>query len=169
MTTTLEKPAAPERGALPGARILHRVLWLLVVAVAGGFVYSHALLASDGGGLGGVDSDGHYLDAAGNPTTTAPEQITAVMHANPAIDVLLGVIVFTALILVLRIARDDGTATRILTVAMIVVATVAGCAIIAGYTWFLATPLDYWTAPGPHYTGFPFASVTVTTQPMPTP
>ena len=74
---------------LPGARILRRVLWLLVVAVASGFVYSSVLLASHGGGLGGVDSDGNYLDAAGNPTTTAPEEINVVMHSNPAIDVLI--------------------------------------------------------------------------------
>jgi hypothetical protein len=168
MSITVEKQATV-REPLPGERILSRAFWLIVVAVASGFAYSTLLLGSHGGGRGGMDANGNYLDANGNPTTTPPVEMNAVLHANPAILVLLGVIVLGAIILVLRFARDEHTAVRIINLAMIVVAVVAVCCVVAGYVWFFATPLDHWTGNGLHYSGFPFASVNVTTQPMTTP
>jgi len=122
-----------------------------------------------GGGFGGFDSDGNYVDAEGNTTTTPPLQINAIVHANPAIPVLIGIMVLAAIVLVLRVARDEVIALRILDVAMLAIAAVAMCSVVAGYAWFFATGLDYWTGSGIHYTGFPFASVNVTTQPMPAP
>ena len=167
MTVTTEKPLKRVREPFPGALMLRRVLWLLVVAAASGFAYSMFLLASKGGGFGGVDSDGSYIDADGNPTTAPPVQINVVAHASPAIPVLLGVIVLAGIILALRVSSDERPALRVLNVTMVVVAAVAVCSLAAGYAWFLATPLDYWTGSGTHFTGFPFAAVDVTTGPIP--
>jgi len=166
MTTTLEKPPASARASLPGARMLRRALWLAVVASLSWFAYSRLLLASKGATAGGVDGSGNYLDAAGHITDSAPIATSAVMRANPAIGVLLSAIVVAAIIFVLRLARDEATAVRILGRATIVVAAVALCALVGGYAWFEATPLTAWTDSGIHFTGFPFATVSVTTEPI---
>ena len=169
MRATVEKPSILVRETLPGARMLGRVFWLLVVAVVSGFAYSISLLGSHGGGHGGVDANGNYLDANGNPTTTPSLEVNAVLHANPAIPVLLAVIALVAIILVLRVAHDERSALRILNVAIILVPVVAVCCVVVGYVWFFAMPLDYWTGSGAHFLGFPFASVDITVQPIANP
>ena len=166
MPATVEKSSTLVRETLPGGRILGRVFWLLVIAVVSGFAYSISLLCSQGGGRGGVDANGNYLDENGNRTTDPPLEVNAVLHANPAIPVLLAVIVLVAIILVLRVAHDERSALRILNVTMIVVPVVAVCSVVVGYVWFFAMPLDYWTGSGAHFLGFPFASVEIAIQPM---
>ena len=143
MTVAAEKPEAQGRDSLPGGRILRQVLWLLVVTIGSGFTYSFFLLASKGAAFGGVDANGGYIDAHGNPTTTAPWQINAVAHASPAIPVLLGAIVLAAIVLVLRVARDEDAALRVLNLSMAVIAAIAACSLVVGYVWFFATPVDY--------------------------
>lgn len=162
------RAATPVREPLPGGRILLRVFWLLVVAVVSGLGYS-TLSGSHAGGHGRVDGNGNYLDAHGNQTTTPPLEVNAVLHPNPSIPVLLGVIVLAAIIIVLRVAHDERSALRILNMTMIVVPVVAVSCVIVGNAWFFAMPLDYWTSSAVHYLGFPFASVDVTVQPMTNP
>lgn len=169
MPAAVEKPSPLVRETSPGAWMLGRVFWLLLVAVVSGFAYSISLLGSHGGGRGGVDANGNYLDENGNRTTAPPLEVNAVLHANPAIPVLLAVIVLGAIILVLRVARDERSALRILNATMIVVPVVAVCSVVVGYVWFFAMPLDYWTGSGAHFLGFPFASVDITVQPMANP
>lgn len=170
MTATLETPRTKVRAPLPGARMLRRALWLIVVTALSAFAYSSLLVASRGGGVGPqvwVDASGHHVDADGNPTDAAATTVNVVMHANPAMYVVLAALALGAIVLVLRRAVDEAGAVRILTWAMWIVPAVAVVAIVVGYVWFMRTPLDYWAQTGFHFAGFPFASVSVTTTPTP--
>ncbi|GAA4180587.1 hypothetical protein [Gryllotalpicola koreensis] len=151
MTATLEKAAARTRMPLPGARMLRRTLWLIVVTGLSMLAYGTVLVGSHGGGAG---------DPA-NPSATVDAQL----RPSFAMYAVLAVIALGAIVLVLRRAADEASAVRILTIAMIVVAALTVAAIIVGYVWFFAVPLDYWAQPGWHFAPFPFGSVHVTVTP----
>jgi hypothetical protein len=157
--SSVRTPPAPERRPLPGARIVRRVVWLLIVTVASGCLYSNLLTA----GYSGAVLPHQNVGPAGT-TQSGPMQVTAVMHASPAMNALLGIIVVAALIVVLRVAHDEQSAVTILNLTMITIVAVAVGALVAGYVWFYMTPLDHWAAVGPHFTGFPFVSVDVATE-----
>jgi hypothetical protein len=165
MTATLEKPAARTRMPLPGARLLRRAVWLFVVTAISALGYGNLVLASKGGGVGPevfVDANGNHLDADGNPTDATQTMLNVVMHASPAIYVLLAVIALGAIVVVLRWASDEASAVRILTRAMFIVPAVALVSLVVAYAWFRVIPLDYWVQPGWHVAPFPFGSVEVT-------
>ena len=168
MTATLEAPVTPARAQLPGARMLRRTLWLIVVTALSAFTYGSLLVASKGGGVGPtvwVDANGNHVDADGRPTDATQTTVNVVLHANPAMYVPLALIALGAIMLVLRRAHDEETAIRILSWAMWIIPAVAVAAIVIGYVWFFHTPLDYWVQPGWRFATFPFGSVDVTTQP----
>lgn len=169
MTATFETPPATQtRLPLPGARMLRRALWLVVAAALSGFGYSSLVLASKGGGVGPevfTDASGNHVDADGHPTDATQSMVNVVMHASPAIYLLLALVVPGAVVIVLRWAPDEASALRVLTGAMFVVVGVALVSLVVAYLWFRAIPLDYWTQPGWHIAPFPFGLVEVTTQP----
>ncbi|GAA4189739.1 hypothetical protein GCM10022288_18030 [Gryllotalpicola kribbensis] len=165
MTATLETPATTTRTPLPGARMLRRTVWLIVVAAVSAFGYGSLVLASKGGGVGPevfVDGNGNHVDANGNPTDATQTSVNVVMHASPVIYVLIAAIALGAIAVVLRRAPDEASVVRILTRAMFVAPAVALIAVIVAYAWFRAIPIDYWVQPGWHVAPFPFGSVEVT-------
>jgi len=167
MSMTVETRDHQDTAKLPGADMLRRTRDLILVAVIAAIGYWVLLAGSIGTCSGGVDAAGHYLDAAGQVTTVAPQCTNATLHGSPLVLVAIGAIVFLAIGRVLRRATDEDSARRMLRRAAVLVLAVAAGSLVISYLWFA-----FWASPetllqrGMLFAPFPFGAIDIATTPM---
>jgi hypothetical protein len=163
-TSRSEAPAIAR--SLPGSEIIARVRRLLVVGLAGAVGYSLFMTSGKGYCPGGVSADGSFVDAAGEPTDTAPMCVYLDLHPSPVIFIALAAIVLTAITLVLRRAADSSSALRYLDRAAAAIAILAIASVVISQIWFALIPITDWDGAGTFFYPFPFGSVELRTEPM---
>jgi len=166
MTQISRPEASATATSLPGFEIIARLRRLLVVGAAAALGYSLFMTSGKGYCPGGVSADGGFLDAAGNPTDTAPMCVYLDLHPSPVIFIALAVIVFTAITMVLRRAADAPSAIRYLDRAAAAVAILAIASVVISQIWFALIPITDWDGTGTFFYPFPFGSVDLRTEPM---
>ncbi|WP_378143938.1 hypothetical protein ACFJGV_10860 [Cnuibacter sp. UC19_7] len=164
MTVSAGPPSpATQDAILPGAAIIARIRFLLIVASGAGVVYGAVMRASSGFCPGGVRGDGGYTDAHGQATTVPPSCITLTLGPNPLVFVALAVIVVVAVTRILRRAQTQQHAIRIANKAAIVVVAVAAGSLVIAYVWFVLIPVQSWVPDEPYFFLYPFPFGTVDT------
>lgn len=169
MTVPVGPPSpAAQDTILPGATIIARLRFLLIVASGAGLVYGAVLKASQGFCPGGLSGDGGYTDAHGQPTTVPPSCITLTLGPSPLVFLALAVIVIVAISRILRRARTQEHAVRIANKAAVVVVAVAAGSLVIAYVWFAFIPVRSWVPDEPYFFlyPFPFGTVDVVIEPL---
>lgn len=149
---------AVDRAAGP---LLRRARALVLWAIASAILYS-TLAASRGSCPGGFSSDG-YVDAHGDPTTTAPQCVQLVLQPGPLVYIAIALTVVVALSVAAG-AADLRVALRTLNRGVIVVVAIAVLSMVVATVWFFALPM-----PGPDdgvFLPFPFGGGTMTVTPL---
>lgn len=155
-TATQSPPAAH----LPAAPLLRRARTLLLWALGSAIIYS-TLSGSKGSCPGGFSADG-YVDAAGDPTTVAPQCYQATLHPSPIVYLAIALTVIVALSRAARAVELD-RALRTLNRAAIVVVAIAVVSMAVATVWIFASPAP---TDGTVFFPFPFGSGTMTITPM---
>lgn len=169
MTVSVGPPSPTAHDAtLPGATIIARLGFLLIVAAGAGVVYGAVMRASSGFCPGGVRGDGSYIDAHGQSTTVPPSCITLTLGPNPLVFIALAVIVIVAVTRILRRATTQEHAIRMANRAAIVVVAVAAGSLVIAYVWFALIPVRSWVPDEPYFFlyPFPFGSVDTVIEPL---
>ena len=166
MTTTDHTADLATGSLLPGAVIIARIRRLLVASIVAGILYSTITHASKSGCPGGVDANGNFIDASGNPTDIPPECVSLTLGPSPVILILMGVIVLWALGRVLRRAESEAAALRILDRAALAVGILAAVSVVVAQVWFALIPLGGIDGSGSYIWPFPFGVVDMQTMPM---
>ena len=169
MTTTVDPTVTSATSLLPGAAVIARIRRLLYVTIATGVLYSTFTIGMKAGCPGGVDANGGFIDANGNPTDFPPDCVTLNLGPSPIILILIAGVVLWALGRVLHRADSEASAMRILDRAAIAVIIIAAVSLLIAHVWFALIPLYGVDDTGTYYWPFPFGSVNMQTSPMPAP
>lgn len=159
MAHTSRSEISLKASSLPGVEILARVRRLLVVGLVAAVGYSMFMTGSKGYCPGGVNTDGSFIDAAGNATDTAPSCITLTLRPSGLVFVAIIVIAFSALTMVISRATDVASAIRYLDRATAVIAILAVASVVISQIWFRMIPITDWDGTGTFFYPFPFGSV----------
>jgi hypothetical protein len=161
--TVLTAPVmAPE-----GRRFRPRAWGLALVGVVA-LVTSGNTMWSISSAYGGVDADGGWIDADGNPVVTAPLSVDAQAHTAPAALAVLLLVIVVGIVLPPVLARRGqlalGEVVRWSAYAAVPVIIVLGTLV---YTvWQSDVVMDQVNRQVLEPHGFPWGGVTVTTGPM---
>lgn len=151
---------------LPGTAILIRLRRLIIVGILAALASWLLISGSKGGCFGGIDADGGYLDAAGQPTPDQPMCASLTLRPTGIMPIALAIAVIWVIGRVIRAASDEADAIRMIDRAAAVIMIVAAAGILISYVWFAMTPLP---DPGESYSvfsPFPFAGIDVDISPM---
>lgn len=137
--------------AVPGAAILIRVRRLIsataLVAVGYAFLSNGSRAFCPGAG------------------PAAEGCVSLQLHPSPFVFAALAFVVFVAIGRVLRRARTEADALRILDRAALVGTAIAGASLVIGVVWFGLIPLESWNGSATYVFPFPFASVEMSVTP----
>ncbi|GAA1780997.1 hypothetical protein [Agromyces lapidis] len=141
MPDTLDRPTAAAPSTLPGAAIIRRIRGMIFSALGTALVYSMIGAASRGGCVGGSAADG-FMEVNGSPADITPTCVQLNLRPSAIVFVAIAVTVIVAITLVLRPARTEASALRIIDRAVVVM--IAGTLVWAALTMvsFFAIPLD---------------------------
>jgi hypothetical protein len=148
--------------ATPESRFRSRRTALVVIAVVTAVAYSAFGAASWGFCPGGFSSDGGYLDADGQPTTVAPQCVSAVLQ--PSYWVYLA-IALVAIAGIWFAGRNLEHAVGRLGIAALIVVAVGALATAGGWLAFSQLSSAGWE-PGSRLDVPPYLNVTVEYAPM---
>ncbi len=169
MRATRQTPieAAAELSPLPGARIIRDIRHLVIAAAAAAALYSLLTVASRGGCFGGIDSgSGGFIGFDGHPTETEPLCYSLELGPSPFVLLALAVIVVSALTRVLRTARSEADARRILARATLAIVLVAIGSMAIAVAWLMLLPVEDWQGTGTLFFPFPLANIEIETWPI---
>ncbi|GGM37278.1 hypothetical protein [Microbacterium saperdae] len=156
----------PQTSALAGAPVIARIRRVLILAVVAALVYPMFMVASSGYCPGGVDGNGGFIDASGQPVDEALPCVQLTLGPSPLVYVGIALIVLLALGRVLR-ASDEPTALRTLDRAAIGVGALVVVAVIVSVVWFSLIPLDQFSSGSISvFSPFPFGVIDVDVTPM---
>ena len=140
--TVLETRSPAGRSPLLyGANLLSRFQRLLGWATAMLVIYSVASTGSRSIGVGGFSGDG-FVDNAGKPTRVAPTSYDLTLHPSPIVYLAIILAILWTIPKVLRKARTEAQAVRIIDRAVLIVVAIALGSIAIGTGWFFAMPFD---------------------------
>ncbi|MET0736150.1 MAG: hypothetical protein ABWY55_10990 [Microbacterium sp.] len=145
--------------ALPGADVIARIRRLVITALVSGAVYSMFTAAGKSGCAGGIDGEGGFVDANGQPTELVPSCVSLVLRPSPLLLLALAVLVVWAITRVLRSVDGEASAIRTLDRTALAIMIVAGASIVVAQAWFALVPLDGIGGTGTYVHPFPFATV----------
>lgn len=169
MSTVLaERAVRPP--TLPGAAALRGVRRLIIVALIASLVYGILATASWGTCPGGVDASGGFIDANGDPTSTAPSCISLTMGPNPLLYVVFALIGIGAVSSALTKSSTESDALRYINAAAVVILGITVVSIVVSQIWFWNLPVAEWdgTIDFAVFGPFPFATLTTEITPMAT-
>ena len=160
-----ENVVSPAR--LPGLTVLRGLRRLMILMLVLSLVYSILATSTMATCPGGIDPDGGFVDADGNPTDVMPTCIALTMGPNPYVFVIFALVLIGAMSSVLKNSTTETDALRYVLSAAAVVITITVVCLVAGHIWFWNIPLMDWRAGDPPFVvPFPFTSVTTITTPM---
>lgn len=157
---------APATSPLPGAPTIARIRRLVISAAIATLVYSIFTRATRSLCQGGFDAGGSFIDAAGQPTETAPVCVNLVLSPSGVIYFAIVIIVISALTRALR-ASDHNAAAKPIDRAAAIIGIVVAVSIVASQIWFALIPLSEY-GNGFLIFPFPFGAVELTVTPMTT-
>ncbi|WP_460795129.1 hypothetical protein [Microbacterium sp. GXF0217] len=157
---------APRTTLVPGAGILLRLRRLIVVSILAALASWFFISGSKGWCPGGLDADGGYLDAAGQPTPEQPMCASLTLQPSGFMPIVLTLAVIWVIGRVVRSAADEAGAIRMIDRVAAVIAIVTAAGILISYVWFALTPLPDPGASYAVFSPFPFASIDVDISPM---
>lgn len=153
---------------LPGVEIVARIRRIATTGALALVGYATFTRGSAGVCAGRETADGGYLDAAGNPTDTAPQCLSLTLGPSPAVIIAVVLTFFIALTLVMRRAQSIPAAVRILDRAAIVMVAIAAVSLVVSLVWFGLIVISDWTPDRGYafFYPFPFGSVEMSVTPM---
>ncbi len=163
MTITHEE-SRTER-LLPGAAIIVGIRSLLIWAIVAAAMLATFLRGSMSGCPGGIDASGGFIDAAGEPTDTAPLCGSITMSASPLVYTAIALIVVLSLTRILRRADTVDDALRITRNAQMAILVLTIVAFVVGYVAIMTVHIDDWSNYSLLYP-FPFVTYDISTHPM---
>lgn len=164
--TQAEPSSVSTASGIPGAEIVARIRRLIVIALVAVAVYAISMVSSRGYCPGGVDADGAFVDASGQPVDVAPLCATITLRPSALVYVAVAAVVLGSLTLVMRRASDIPVALRYLDRAAIAIAIIVVVSVTISRVWFTLIPLTEWDGSGSLYYPFPFGSVDLDTERM---
>ncbi|WP_420365599.1 hypothetical protein AAEP80_00805 [Curtobacterium sp. L3-7] len=154
--------------SVEGRRFRIRGWMVAAVAVVAVFVFRAVSVWSASADYGGVDADGHWIDAQGAVVPRAPPSVSVVGHASPLVLVLIvlaGVVGVTLPATLSRYGRDRaGRIVRVVALVAIPVLVVVGVGVYS--FWQSAFVLDQVQRQTLPVTSFPWGGATVTVEHM---
>lgn len=166
MSQTSRSEISLKASSLPGVEIVARVRRLLVVGLVAAVGYSVFMTGSKGYCPGGVNTDGSFIDAAGNATDTAPMCVNLTLQPSGLVFIAVAAVAFGAITMVLRRAADVPSAIRYLDRAAAAIAILTVASVAISQIWFAMIPITDWDGTGTFFYPFPFGSVKLDTEPM---
>jgi hypothetical protein len=160
---SLPAPAGPSWSTAVVRSIRLLVIWAIVAAS----LYSVFAHAQRGGCLGGIDGAGGWVDAAGRATGVEPQCYELSLGPSPFVFFAIAVTVVFSLTRVMRRARTEHDAVRILSRGGVVVAAIALVSLAVGQTWFFLLPVEQFAdGSGTLLFPFPFAAAELDLSPL---
>lgn len=166
MSNSLLTRTAAAASPSAGAPVIARIRRLVIAALVAGFGYAALTQASSSYCPGGFDSDGNYVDWAGNATDVVPSCVNLALRPSPFVLIAIAAIVVWALGAVIRRATDETAALRLIDRAALAVIIVAAASLFISQVWFGLLPVTSWDGTGTFVYPFPFGSVEMTTSEM---
>ncbi|SJM63786.1 hypothetical protein [Agrococcus casei] len=159
--------SAPSLAASPGPTavrmpVVAAIRRLIITMAVSLLLGSLLLTSSKGRSLGGVNSDGQWLDEFGELSAQAPETIQLTLHPSPLGVIAAFVVLLWALGRVMRGTRTDAEAVAFLRKVerWFIIALVVG--VVYSQLLFWITPIEGWGAAGGFWLHpFPFATIDV--------